>query len=330
MKSVCVTCPSCGAQLDVDLKTKSAICEFCNRKVVLTADDLASSEVVENNIQLAKGAFFDRDMKNAEIHARTILGYDAHNIVANFLLAYIREFYIKVKTSSPIREFFDEADLSDASDGEIMTVMQFVAAQPVYYISDIISIENFVARVDDIRMASAFMDRFLYAAVSSSKTSTWFPGGIDAMRDFYTGALTKYHLGKAYLGLYESLRKFEDSPLVSGYKFITRARLFYRDYVTAVCLSVAAMPDCPAKAKLIAACENTKELIKDGIERREHDIEHIDNMVYSIETGQFISEDDAAADEEGAEQDAEAYGDEYAEAECYDEEGACDDTEDNL
>ena len=69
MKSVCVTCPSCGAQLDVDLKTKSAICEFCNRKVVLTADDLASSEVVENNIQLAKGAFFDRDMKNAEIHA---------------------------------------------------------------------------------------------------------------------------------------------------------------------------------------------------------------------------------------------------------------------
>ena len=66
MRTVAVTCPSCGAQLDVDLKTKSAICEFCNRRVVLTEDDIAAGELVENNVALAKEAFLDGDIKNAE------------------------------------------------------------------------------------------------------------------------------------------------------------------------------------------------------------------------------------------------------------------------
>lgn len=310
MKTVSVTCPSCGAQLDVDLKTKSAICEFCNRKVVLTADDLEGSEIVANNLALAKSAFFDRDMKNAETHARAVLGYDATNIVAEFLLAYIREFCTKVRHASPVKDFFETADIMNASDDEIMMVMQFVASQPSIYIADLPAIESFTARVPDIRMSSAFLDRLLYSAVSSSKISTWFPGGISAMRDFYTGPLTKYHLGKAYLGLYESLTRLEDSPLVSGYTLLTRAKLFRDEYVTAVCAAVTAMPESPAKQKLILACTNVRQTIERGVSERELEVGAVDEMVYSFKKGKYITKEEAEA-EAAAESAGDSETDEY-------------------
>ena len=297
MRTVAVTCPSCGAQLDVDLKTKSAICEFCNRRVVLTEDDIAAGELVENNVALAKEAFLDGDIKNAESHARTILGYDSNNIVAGFLLAYIREYVFKVRGESPVKTFFSNVDLSNASDTEIYTVLQFISIQPVYYIPYIETIESFTCLIQDKSMANAFMDRFLYTAVSVSKSSTWFPGGIERMRIFYTQKMTKYTLAKAYIGLYDSLRKLEDSPLVSGYNLITRARLFFNEYVMAVCEAIGCMPVSAAKTKLVAACENIKNKIKAGIDAREAEINAIDSMVYSYEKDDFISVSVAAASE---------------------------------
>ena len=150
MRTVSVVCPSCGAQLDVDLKVKFAVCEFCNRRVALTSDDLEAGELVENNVNLAKTAFFDRNFKSMETHCQKILEYDKDNIVALFLFAYIREFYSKVRGVKPIDEFFENADLSQSSDNEILIVLSFIGAQPTYYVSYLNRIKDFLGGVLDV------------------------------------------------------------------------------------------------------------------------------------------------------------------------------------
>lgn len=277
MRTVSVVCPSCGAQLDVDLKVKFAVCEFCNRRVALTSDDLEAGELVENNVNLAKTAFFDRNFKSIESHCQKILEYDNDNIVALFLFAYIREFYSKVRGAKPLAEFFDKADLSQSSDNEIATVLTFIGAQPMYYVVYLEKITDFLCKIDDDKMAGAFIDKLLSDIISHSKSSAWFPGGIREMKNFFGSLSVRYTPLRAYLALYNSTRLLEDSPLVSGYRLITRARLFYEEYLGTVKEIIADMPDCDAKTKISAALTAVDKKMSDGINKQMAENERIDN-----------------------------------------------------
>lgn len=298
MRTVSVVCPSCGAQLDVDLKLKYAVCEFCNRKVVLTSDDLEASELVDNNIGLAKTAFFDRNFKNIESHCQKILEYDNDNIVALFLFAYIREFYSKVRGQKPIGDFFVKADLSQSSDNEISTVLTFISAQPLYYVVYLDKIKDFAGKIEDEKLAGGFMDKLLSDIISHSKSSTWFPGGMEEMKAFFASLSLKYNIVRAYLALYNSTRQFEDSPLVSGYKLITRAKLFHDEYVGAVKEIVDNMPDSDAKTKISTALSAVEKKMAEGIKRQTDENERIDNGGDAS-----VNEILYAADEEPAEED---------------------------
>ena len=278
MRTVSVVCPSCGAQLDVDLKVKFAVCEFCNRRVALTPDDLEAGELVENNVNLAKTAFFDRNFKSMETHCQKILEYDKDNIVALFLFAYIREFYSKVRGVKPIDEFFENADLSQSSDNEILIVLSFIGAQPTYYVSDLYRIKDFLSGVDD-EVAAPFVDKLLSDIISRSKTSAWFPGGTEEMKVFFNSLSLRYNPLRAYLALYNSTRLLEDSPIVSGYRLITRAQLFYNEYLAAVKEIISGMSECDAKTKIATALSAVDKIIAAGIEKQLAENERIDNIV---------------------------------------------------
>lgn len=278
MRTVSVVCPSCGAQLDVDLKVKFAVCEFCNRRVALTSDDLEAGELVENNVNLAKTAFFDRNFKSIESHCQKILEYDNDNIVALFLFAYIREFYSKVRGAKPLAEFFDKADLSQSSDNEILIVLSFIGAQPTYYVSYLNRIKDFLGGVDD-EVAAPFVDKLLSDIISRSKTSAWFPGGTEEMKVFFNSLSLRYNPLRAYLALYNSTRLLEDSPIVSGYRLITRAQLFYNEYLAAVKEIISGMSECDAKTKIATALSAVDKIIAAGIEKQLAENERIDNIV---------------------------------------------------
>lgn len=278
MRTVSVVCPSCGAQLDVDLKVKFAVCEFCNRRVALTPDDLEAGELVENNVNLAKTAFFDRNFKSMETHCQKILEYDKDNIVALFLFAYIREFYSKVRGVKPIDEFFENADLSQSSDNEILIVLSFIGAQPTYYVSYLYRIKDFLSGVDD-EVAAPFVDKLLSDIISRSKTSAWFPGGTEEMKVFFNSLSLRYNPLRAYLALYNSTRLLEDSPIVSGYRLITRAQLFYNEYLAAVKEIISGMSECDAKTKIATALSAVDKIIAAGIEKQLAENERIDNIV---------------------------------------------------
>lgn len=278
MRTVSVVCPSCGAQLDVDLKVKFAVCEFCNRRVALTSDDLEAGELVENNVNLAKTAFFDRNFKSMETHCQKILEYDKDNIVALFLFAYIREFCSKVRGVKPIDEFFENADLSQSSDNEILIVLSFIGAQPTYYVSYLNRIKDFLGGVDD-EVAAPFVDKLLSDIISRSKTSAWFPGGTEEMKVFFNSLSLRYNPLRAYLALYNSTRLLEDSPIVSGYRLITRAQLFYNEYLAAVKEIISGMSECDAKTKIATALSAVDKIIAAGIEKQLAENERIDNIV---------------------------------------------------
>lgn len=74
-----LTCPSCGAQVDISADLSRALCLYCGSTLVVERTDEAEGEAIETHLELGRITFEARNPQEALQHCNEVLEADPNN-----------------------------------------------------------------------------------------------------------------------------------------------------------------------------------------------------------------------------------------------------------
>lgn len=223
-------CPNCGANVDVNFKTRKGHCDWCGSIVTFPRKAFNSDVKVLDELKHCQRCFSEKRLDDAKEHAENVLAIAIDNAIALYVRAYYESFSAVNKNSARMGEYFEKLfEIEEMDYDEIESMKQL-------FLDSKHKLENHEAAV--LRWACAnlegdelreFVDEFCPPLIVKRINIDFFTPELAELYKQVTAACTA---PKTCYALLQAITANPDSPYPNNRFFLkTKTQRFYHDFL---------------------------------------------------------------------------------------------------